>query len=61
MSAGGWVVTLVDGREEVTPAEADRFRVADGVLIFLSSRTYGPDQTVVTYVLMNVLKWRPVR
>lgn len=53
----GWTITFPDGTEERTPPEVDRVRVVDGVLHLFSTRTYGPDELVASYALINVRKW----
>lgn len=55
----GWTITYVDGTEERTPEETDFLSVSiDGqLLVALAKRTYGPNETLATYVMANVRKW----
>lgn len=54
-----WIIWFVNGESEVTPPEVDRLKSSnDGKYLFAeSTRNYGPDERVATYVITNILKW----
>ncbi|UVS81822.1 hypothetical protein [Actinokineospora sp. UTMC 2448] len=57
-----WRIVFTDGTEELTPETADRLTtlVDQTRLVALSTRSYGPDVVVRTYVIANLRYWEPV-
>lgn len=56
-----WTIWFTNGDSEVTPPSVDKIRTdpTKGFLYACSSRSYGSDEIVSTYVLENVRKWEP--
>lgn len=60
-----WRIVFTDGTEEITPPEIDKvtsgIMAASQFLYCYQTMTYGPDELVRTYSLMNVRYWEKVR
>lgn len=55
-----WRITYIDGTSELTDERVDKIRQGEDVIQAFSTRTYGPDELIASYPLVNLRKWESV-